>query len=138
MNVSRDVVTDLLPLYLAGEASPDTRTLVEAFFEEDPEFARIARAGTLPTDALVPPRSLTEDDAVRTIRRTRAMIRWRGTILGIAIFLTALPFSVAGGPDGIRWAWQEFPAGAVGAILLAACAWIAYLRVSGRLRTLGA
>ena len=31
MKVTRDVVTDLLPLYLAGDASEDTRALVEKF-----------------------------------------------------------------------------------------------------------
>lgn len=38
--LTRDVVTDLWPLYAAGEASPDTRALVEAFLKEDAEFAR--------------------------------------------------------------------------------------------------
>ncbi len=28
-NVTRDVIADLWPLYVAGEASPDTRTLIE-------------------------------------------------------------------------------------------------------------
>ena len=38
--LTRDVVNDLWPLYAAGEASGDTRALVEAFLEEDREFAR--------------------------------------------------------------------------------------------------
>ena len=40
MKITRDVVTDLWPLYLSGGASADTRTLVEAFLAEDPELAR--------------------------------------------------------------------------------------------------
>jgi anti-sigma factor RsiW len=42
MKVTRDVVYDLLPSYFAGDASDDTRALVEAYFETDPEFARMA------------------------------------------------------------------------------------------------
>ena len=42
MNVTRDVIYDLLPSYFAGDASDDTRALVEAYFETDPEFARMA------------------------------------------------------------------------------------------------
>jgi anti-sigma factor RsiW len=38
------VVLDLWPIYEAGEASPDTRALVEAYLEQDPEFARLVRA----------------------------------------------------------------------------------------------
>jgi anti-sigma factor RsiW len=42
MKVTRDVVYDLLPSYFAGDASDDTRALVEAYFETDPEFGRMA------------------------------------------------------------------------------------------------
>ena len=42
MKVTREVIYDLLPSYFAGDASDDTRALVEAYFETDPEFARMA------------------------------------------------------------------------------------------------
>jgi len=42
MNVSRDVIYDLLPGYFAGEASADTRALVQEYFDTDPEFRRMA------------------------------------------------------------------------------------------------
>ena len=32
MNVTREVIFDLLPVYFAGDASADTRALVEDFF----------------------------------------------------------------------------------------------------------
>lgn len=41
MMVTRDVIYDLLPSYFAGEASPDTRALVDGFLRDDPEFARM-------------------------------------------------------------------------------------------------
>ena len=44
MNVTRQVVTDLLPIYLSGEASGDTKALVEDYFRQDPDFERIARS----------------------------------------------------------------------------------------------
>jgi hypothetical protein len=37
--VTRDVVVDLWPVYVSGEASTDTRTLVDAFLAQDREFA---------------------------------------------------------------------------------------------------
>ena len=43
MEVTRNVVMDLLPLYLAEEASADPRALVAKHLESDPELARIAR-----------------------------------------------------------------------------------------------
>ena len=42
MNVTREVIYDLLPAYFAGEASADTRALVEEFFATDPELGRMA------------------------------------------------------------------------------------------------
>lgn len=43
MTVTRDVVSDLWPLYASGEASADTRTLVEGFLAGDPAFAAALR-----------------------------------------------------------------------------------------------
>ena len=43
MNVTREVINDLWPVYAAGEASTDTRALVEAFLQQDPEFARLVQ-----------------------------------------------------------------------------------------------
>ena len=40
MNVTREVILDLLPVYLAGEASPATRALVEEYMEQDQELAQ--------------------------------------------------------------------------------------------------
>src|SRR4051794_34722525 len=47
MPVSREVILDLLPLYLAGEASPASRQLVEEFVSEDPRLAELVQRGEL-------------------------------------------------------------------------------------------
>lgn len=39
---SREIILDLLPLYLSDEASPDTAALVEERLAADPELARLA------------------------------------------------------------------------------------------------
>lgn len=41
MKITRDVIYDLLPGYFAGDASADTRTLIDEFLATDPEFARM-------------------------------------------------------------------------------------------------
>jgi anti-sigma factor RsiW len=41
MKVTREVIYDLLPGYFSGEISPDTRTLVDEFLEQDPEFRQM-------------------------------------------------------------------------------------------------
>jgi len=41
--ITRDVIVDLLPLYLAGEVSEDTAALVKKHLEADPELAETAK-----------------------------------------------------------------------------------------------
>ena len=41
--VTRDVIEDLLPLYLAGEVSEDTAALVKKHLESDAELAEMAK-----------------------------------------------------------------------------------------------
>ena len=42
MAVTREVIMDLLPLYLSEEASNDSRALVKEHLENDAELARLA------------------------------------------------------------------------------------------------
>ena len=55
---TRDVVVDLWPLYVSGEASADTRALIEAFLAGDREFAERLReqegAGLAPLPLALP------------------------------------------------------------------------------------
>lgn len=43
MEITRNVILDLLPLYSANEVSADTRALVEKYLETDPELANVAK-----------------------------------------------------------------------------------------------
>ncbi len=43
MELSRNIILDLLPLYIADEASPETRAVVDEYLESDPELANIAQ-----------------------------------------------------------------------------------------------
>jgi len=43
MEITRNVILDLLPLYSANEVSADTRALIEEYLEADPELANIAK-----------------------------------------------------------------------------------------------
>ena len=47
MNVTRDVIVDLLPVYLAGEASGDSKPLIEEHLAGDAELAERLRKRTV-------------------------------------------------------------------------------------------
>lgn len=95
MDVTRDVIVDLLPLYLADEASADTRALIEKYLETDPELARIAEqsaAAELPKDVPIP---LTREDAMEAYKKANQwmVIRTLGlaAIVATVFLCTLLP-----------------------------------------------
>ena len=94
MNVTRDVVEDLLPVYFAGEATADTKQLVEEFFRGDPEFARMAQRFSrfLAERPAIQPAPHSEAEA---LARTKRAIRKRSWLLSLAIFFTLMPLTFA-------------------------------------------
>ena len=52
MNITRDVMSDMLPVYFSGEASEDTKRLMEEYFQQNPDFERIARGAITPLEEL--------------------------------------------------------------------------------------
>ena len=137
MNVSRDVIIDLWPLYESGEASEDTRQLIEDFLRTDEEFARLIRESpedTIPTDSLPP---LKRTHEVETLRRTKALVRFRGVLLFIAIFLTFSPLTVYDASWGSGWVIRDHPLLACTLALAAAIAWCFYLLLRRRLSVTG-
>lgn len=94
MNVDRDVILDLLPVYLAGEASPASRSLVEAHLAGDPELAArvraLAAASGHDAAAAAPPPEL-ELVALRRARRMIALQRW---LFGFGLMFTAFSLSM--------------------------------------------
>ena len=85
MDITRNVILDLLPLYLANEVSDDTRTLIEKYLETDKELANLAKqsaAMELPGDIPVP---LTEEDKMKAYRKTRWLMFLTIIILAVLI-----------------------------------------------------
>lgn len=143
MNITRDVVADLLSAYLAGEASADTRALVEEFARQDAEFARTLEARrrefTAGAGALrEPAASLPPDHELRTLARTRGMaarLRW---LMAVALVLTVFPLSFTF--EGSRITFQvlrDVPSVAMACWVAAAGFWIAFLSTQRRLRVTG-
>ena len=87
MEITRNVILDLLPLYLAGEVSADTRALVEEYLETDPELANVAKqsaAMELPGDIPIP---LTKEDEMEAYRKTKRLM-FLGTVI-LAVLISA-------------------------------------------------
>ncbi len=140
MTVDPAVIRDLLPLYLAGEASPASCKLVEEHLAANPDLARLAAAAAdadlsrIATASVLPPPSAEKS----ALEATRRLLRWRSWLMGGAIFATLLPFSVYGSDRGIEFfVLRDAPATAAISLFAAAVLWLAFWRVSRKLRVTG-
>jgi hypothetical protein len=103
MNVTKDIINDLIPLYVANECSADTRALVEEYLQQHPHQAEeLPRIITAPVPGAVPPAKGL--DEVRAFREARRRLRRRSWLMAIAIFLSLAPFSFSS--DGGRTWWM--------------------------------
>jgi hypothetical protein len=95
MNVTREVVTDLLPVYFSGEASGDTKVLVEDYFRQDPDFERIARSAATPFATLrtAAPIAAGAEKEKRDLESVRWGLRRRQLLFAGSLLLTLLPLS---------------------------------------------
>ena len=95
MNITQGVVTDLLPVYFSGEASNDTRSLVEDYFRENPEFERIARSAGMPLETLRAAQAVAADSEKekRDLESVRCGLGRRKWLFGLSLFLTLVPIS---------------------------------------------
>jgi anti-sigma factor RsiW len=96
MEITRDVILDLLPLYVADEASADTKALVGRYLEKDAELADIAResaAMDLPADAPFP---LTQEDMMEAYKEAKRLMFLRTVVLAGIISFSALAILALG------------------------------------------
>lgn len=134
MEVTRDVIRDLLPLYVSGEVSADTRRLVEAYLTREPDLARAvtaARALELP-----PTPAPTEEKSA--LDATRQLLRQRTQTLVVAILFTLLPFTFTFDRSGLSFLLiRDQPVVGGAWLLTAAVLWGWYVQLRRRLRVSG-
>ena len=138
MPVSKDVIRDLLPVYLAGEASTDTRVLVEEFLARDPELRALAdAAGRTRMPGVKDPDGLHALE-LSTLNRTRRLLARKSFVLGIALLFTFLPMTTVFRKGEIVLVLaRDYPDAASGLLLNAAIAWMVYLDTRRRLCATG-
>ena len=94
MKITRNVILDLLPLYLANEVSADTKDLVKEYLETDSELANVAKQLASMEKPRGIPIPLTQDDKMKAFKKARRLqilyiIILAGvlSILGISILM---------------------------------------------------
>ncbi|MGO9232212.1 MAG: hypothetical protein ACLQKA_23700 [Bryobacteraceae bacterium] len=94
MKVDRDVILDLLPLYVEGEASEETRRLVEENLAADAELQALYRSMRQHDRTLRASQSQSLDKIEKSaLERTRKALRRKNIVLGIALAYFFAPLS---------------------------------------------
>ena len=71
MNITRNVILDLLPLYVANEVSADTRALIEKYLETDSELANVAKQLATMEKPKDIPAPISQDDQMKAYKKVK-------------------------------------------------------------------
>jgi hypothetical protein len=135
MNVTKNVINDLMPLYIEKECSADSRTLVEEYFKHHPEDAAELKQ-PLQTPLPESGRSLPNSEEMLALKKARRLVRLQSWILGLAIFFSLSPFSILHSRGRTYWLLIEAPLIALCYGALGVGCWIAYALMRNWSRTL--
>jgi anti-sigma factor RsiW len=136
MTLSRDVILDLLPLYMSGDASDATRLAVDEYLRGDPELAAQVRAGATfhidpGTTQTIPP-----DLEMRALRRTRSRLAAMRWLFGLACFFSAISLGVEVTHNGEQVSGAllivRYPSVMIYPLLVALACWGAYFSLRTR------
>lgn len=137
MKITEAVIRDLHVLVQAGEASGETRALVEAWLAGHPDLAdELSGQDALPPmPAIAPPAPGGE---FRALRRAKRLLTMRSWSMALGFFFTVLPLSFGGNNDGVRFLLIPSHMGlAAVSLVFGIAAWIVFVRVSRALRPVG-
>ncbi len=101
MNVTREVIKDLLPLYQEGEVSADTRRLVEEYLAKDSELRdQMASSAFGPQRLRV---GAEIDQGLATLERTKLALRRQKWLQFFALLLTLAPLTSYGSGGQLKF-----------------------------------
>jgi len=91
MKITRNVILDLLPLYVADEVSSDTKILIQEYLEKDTELANIVKRSEAKKGFGDIPVPLNVEDKMKTFQKTKLylfiFILVTATVVGVGVML---------------------------------------------------
>lgn len=91
MKITRNVILDLLPLYVADEVSSDTKILIQEYLEKDPELANSIKRSEMKKEVGDIPVPLNVEDKMRTFKKTKLylsiFIMVIAAVIGVGVML---------------------------------------------------
>jgi hypothetical protein len=122
MDVTQSIISDLWPLYVSGDASADTRSLVEAFLAADPAFASMLRETSSAHLGIAGGPALPPDHELRTLSKIKRRLWGYAWLLQLAILFSCFAF----GRIVSDTSWDVSPRNFIIMASIAGVFWIAF------------
>lgn len=133
MTISHAVIDDLYPLYAAGEASADSRTLIEEYLAEHPDAEASLRA-----PVRLPPVEPPPDLESRALKRTTRLLQQSSLAGAAALSLSYAPTALGVMEQGKpHLLYLDFPWAAAALYAAAIGLWIRFFLVCRRVQAAG-
>ena len=123
VDVNRQVISDLWPIYASGEASADTRALVDAFLAADPAFGRTLQESAGVTLGVSSAPALAPDHELETLARIRRRLSGYLGFLWLAMLFSMMAF----GRIVSDTSWDVSPLNFIVVASIAGVFWIAFV-----------
>jgi hypothetical protein len=119
-NVTRDIISDLYVLYSSGDATADSRRMVEEFLSQDPALAASLKesGGTVP----ILPAPLPPGHELKTLDRVKRRLAGPLWLLHLAIIMSCMAFGRIVSDTSFDVSPRKFIITAA----IAACFWVAF------------
>ena len=135
MEISRNIIIDLLPLYLADEASEETRELVESYLAQDRSLQKIVQEARGEQVIEKIPVSLQKETELITLEKMKRYTRQRDLFMAISFLFTGLLLAFRSDGGGVSWFWNGTSA-AWPVFVLASGSWILFTNAAYKLSTM--
>ena len=84
------VILDLLPLYLEGEVSQETHSLIEEYLKQDPQLARLAEQAKVTISLQEIPAPLKKETEMEALKKAKKLMIQHNVFLAFAVILTLM------------------------------------------------
>jgi hypothetical protein len=126
MTISKNVINDLLPLYFSNECSTDTKQLIENYLKSNPDFEKEIKQFSRNPLPNTLPQTLEEEIEMKSLKKTRRLLKMRSYFMGFAIFFSLIPFSFLYTGGEFYWLFREAPTSAFVYAVIGIGFWISY------------
>lgn len=101
MQITRDLIEDLIPIYLSGDASEGSKKVIDQFMKENPNLNYL-----LDVDDIVLPEihPIKPENEMQTLKKIKALSLVKSLFIGLGLFFSLSIFVFTfSSEDGIKW-----------------------------------